>query len=277
MRTSLVFLALASVGLAVSGCRMPDDLSAWAPEEAAPARPREAASNRLAAGASSPRPPHRVLSFDTAKRHLRDEVYADHRTEAYCGCPYDARGEIDRAACGYVPRGHSRRTRRIEWEHQVPAARFGQGLPCWRGCPGGDRGRTCCAHGPDHGGDARFREMLGDMHNLVPAVGELNEDRSDRPYGEVRGEVRAYGSCDFEVEHGVPDGATEPPGAVRGDVARAWLYMADQYPDRLPLTADERRMFERWSEADPVDAWERERDARIARIQGNHNPFVAGR
>jgi deoxyribonuclease-1 len=34
-------------------------------------------------------------------------------------------------------------------------------------------------------------------------------------------------------------------------------------------------LFEAWDWEDPVDAWECERDRRIAALQGNHNPFVA--
>lgn len=35
--------------------------------------------------------------------------------------------------------------------------------------------------------------MEADLHNLTPAVGELNGDRSNLPYGIVKGEPREYG------------------------------------------------------------------------------------
>ena len=102
----------------------------------------------------------------------------------------------------------------------------------------------------------------------------LNAERSDRPYGEVEGEPREHGGCDFEIDRRHPHGAVEPPLGVRGDVARAWLYMADEYA--LALTDPERATMLAWHGSDPPDAWERERDARIASIQGNHNPWVIG-
>lgn len=33
----------------------------------------------------------------------------------------------------------------------------------------------------------------------MPAAGELNVDRSARLYGDILGEDRIYGRCDFEV------------------------------------------------------------------------------
>lgn len=99
--------------------------------------------------------------------------------------------------------------------------------------------------------------------DLVPVIGELNAERSDRPYGEVEGERREFGACDFEVDRSRRDGPVEPPDNVRGDLARIWLVMAAAYPDGLELTPDERELFERWSASDPVDEWERERARRI--------------
>jgi endonuclease I len=38
-----------------------------------------------------------------------------------------------------------------------------------------------------------------DLHNLMPALGELYGGRSNKPYGMVTGALRLYGSCDFEI------------------------------------------------------------------------------
>jgi deoxyribonuclease-1 len=113
--------------------------------------------------------------------------------------------------------------------------------------------------------------MEADLHNLLPAVGQLNGDRSNLPYGVVPGEPRAYGACNFEIDR-VTDVA-EPPDAIQGDVARIWMYMSQTYG----VSVDPERMevFVRWSEGDPVDDWERARDQRIKAAQGNSNPFLA--
>ncbi len=98
----------------------------------------------------------------------------------------------------------------------------------------------------------------------------MNGDRSNHPYGLVENEPRKYGACNFEV--GGSPKVAEPKEDVRGDVARAWLYMSDSYSIRL--SQEERAMFLQWHEADPPDEWERTRDERIEELQGNKNPFV---
>lgn len=154
----------------------------------------------------------------------------------------------------------------------MPAWFFGHARACWKTgaaeCVKGGKkfkGRECCAKA-----DPVFQHMEADLHNLAPSVGELNADRSNRPYGEVPGEPREYGSCDFEM--GTNPKRAEPPAAVQGDVARIWFYMAQTCA--VPLTATQRRMLTRWSADDPVDDWERLRDERVEAAQGNRNPWV---
>jgi len=156
----------------------------------------------------------------------------------------------------------------------MPAERFGRGLACWSGAScTGRRGRACCSASVASGGDPDFHAMEGDMHNLAPAIGELNADRSNRPYGEVPGEPRDYGACDFEVDRASGRmGKVELAPSVRGDAARAWLYMAEAYG--IGLEDEEQRLLLEWAESDPPDAWERERNALVEAAQGNRNPFI---
>lgn len=150
--------------------------------------------------------------FATAKRYLAERVFYDRRTDYYCGCAYSEDLEVDPSTCGYEPRRDNRRAWRIEVEHVVPAARFGQHRACWSGetCDG-QRGRACCSRPVERGGDEEFRAMVGDLRNLVPVVGELNADRSARPYGEVEGEPREFGACDFEVDRSSREGGRRAP------------------------------------------------------------------
>ena len=48
--------------------------------------------------------------------------------------------------------------------------------------------------------------------------------------------------------------------------------MSETY--NVPLTQKLRKMFKAWSNLDPVDQKELERNSKIFRIQGNSNPFV---
>jgi deoxyribonuclease-1 len=200
-----------------------------------------------------------------------------HRTDFYCGCDFAANkrrsgGMIDPKRCGYVPRKNRARGKVLEWEHVVPAYYFGRTRVCWSGhkrcvSSAGKRfkGRQCCARV-----DRTFKLIEADLHNLTPAVGELNGDRSNLPFGIVEGEPREYGACDFEI--GGKPRVTEPREQVRGDAARIWLYMSETYA--IKLTAAQRKMFSAWAQADPLDEWERLRDRRIRAAQGNSNPHV---
>lgn len=200
-------------------------------------------------------------SFSHSKRLLK-ALYNDHRVTFYCGCDYtyaDKRNMIDRDSCGYRPRNpktkkgkENRRARRIEWEHVMPAQNFGRHLPCWR-----EGGRKHCRRV-----SAKFREMEADMLNLVPAIGELNGDRSNYRYSPFEAQPEQYGECRFQVDFKARRAMVDPD--IRGDIARIYLYMSKKYA--IPLSKQERKMMEAWNEADPEDAWEMEKKARIATL-----------
>jgi len=215
-----------------------------------------------------PAPPH---SFESAKKAAMT-IYADNRTTFYCQCRFDERKNVDAASCGYVARKNAIRGARVEWEHIVPAHAFGYFRPCWKE-------RLCTRHGRAHAGrtccreiDPDFRRMEADLQNLVPAVGELNGDRSNFEFGEIPGEARIYGACDFEVD--LSGRLAEPAESLRGEIARTYLYMHEAYPGGLPLRADERKRFEAWSIQDPPTPFERTRNHRISALQGGGNWFV---
>jgi deoxyribonuclease-1 len=50
--------------------------------------------------------------------------------------------------------------------------------------------------------------------------------------------------------------------------------MHDQHGVVIPDA--EWNMFVDWDAADPISAWEIERDRRVAAVQGNSNPYVSG-
>lgn len=106
---------------------------------------------------------------------------------------------------------------------------------------------------------------------LMPVAGELNGDRGDLLYGEIPGEPRAYGACNFEVDFELD--LAEPPDAIQGDVARTWFYFRDRYGIRL--SSQQEKLLDVWSRRDPVNAWECTRAHRIADIQGWDNTYVS--
>ncbi|WP_433263570.1 endonuclease [Actinosynnema sp. CS-041913] len=71
---------------------------------------------------------------------------------------------------------------------------------------------------------------------------------------------------------GTGDADTSEPWEGRGAVARATLYFLVRYPGIV----DDRRVSElvAWHRKDPVTEYELHRNAAIAEIQGNRNPFI---
>jgi len=112
--------------------------------------------------------------------------------------------------------------------------------------------------------------MEADLHNLVPAIGEINGDRSNYSFSMLEGEPRTYGSCDFEVDFKTRK--AEPAPNIRGDIARIYFYMQDRY--KLKSSKKQMQLFEAWDKLDPVDDWERERNKRIETVTGTFNKFV---
>ncbi len=210
------------------------------------------------------------VSFSKAKKQLINMYQANpEATTFYCGCDIKwkgKKGSPDADSCGYKPRNAvtrsgnvNQRAKRIEWEHIMPTYWFGHQLQCWQ-----DGGRKACKK------NKRFKQMEGDMHNLQPAIGELNADRSNYRFSMLEGETRKYGQCDFEVDFKAKK--MEPPPGVRGNIARTYFYMSDRY--KLRLSKQQKRLFNAWDKTDPVDANELMRNRRIKAVQGNGNKFI---
>ena len=158
----------------------------------------------------------------------------------------------------YCGESFGRYDRRYNIEHVFPMSWVGKALRC------GDRDR-CRAT------SEQFNRIESDMHNLYPARKDLNRRRASMAYGILKGERWVEAKCDMEID--TRRRRVEPRPAVRGDIARAMLYMADRYPE-LRLYRKQRELLERWHRQDPVDRAERERNRKIARLQGNGNPWI---
>lgn len=221
-------------------------------------------------------------SFSRSKEELR-KIHRDHQVTFYCGCKYNYTNKdnmIDRDSCGYTPRNEytksgkkNERARRIEWEHVIPAENFGRQFSCWReGDPecvtskGKEyKGRKCCEKV-----SKEFRIMEADMHNLQPAIGELNADRSNFRFDFELPSSGQYGECKFEVDFKTDRAKVKEE--LRGVIARTYLYFNKQYG--MKISKQEMQKYESWNKVYPPDAWEIKRNQRIAKIQGNGNTFI---
>jgi uncharacterized protein len=135
-----------------------------------------------------------------------------------------------------------------------------------------------------HGfGDQQF-EAYTDIHHLRPADisvngsrGNLDFDNSDAPLTEA-------------PSNNIDSDSFEPRNEVKGDVARMMFYVDTRYQgfdtytpalelvDRLTTVGEPAlgrlcRLIE-WSNLDPVDLVERNRNDKIYEYQGNRNPYI---
>jgi len=221
-------------------------------------------------------------SFSKSKKQLR-KIYQGHQTTIYCECKYnykDKKNMIDRKSCGYKPRNErtkkgkvNQRARRIEWEHLIPAENFGRQFSCWRD---GDpkcvsskgkkyKGRKCCTKV-----NKKYRLMQADMHNLFPAVGELNADRSNFRFDFELAQPERYGECQFNVDF--KQRRAKVREGIRGVIARDYLYFNQRH--KMKLSKQEMKKYKAWNKQYPADKWEIERNKRIAKKQGNFNEFI---
>lgn len=147
--------------------------------------------------------------------------------------------------------------RRYNIEHVFPMAWVTKSLHC------GDR-RRC------RSSSKQFNRIESDMHNMYPARKDLNKRRGAMGYGIVKGERWIEPGCDLEIDTRVR--RVEPRPAVRGDIARAMLYMADRY--KLRLYRRQRELMLQWDRADPPDAREKQHNRRVKAVQGQGNPWI---
>lgn len=183
----------------------------------------------------------------------------------YCGCPLvfsKNRYTPDLRSCGYKARRNPRRAARIEAEHMMPAWQFGHFMQCWQ-----DGGRKKCEVESEE-----FKKAEGDLHNLYPAVGEVNGDRSNYRYTQGNGSPM-YGKCEMHINF--QDRSAEIPQRARGIAARAMLYMSETY--KVQLSKNQRKLYEVWDEIYPPDADECMWNSLIKKRQGTDNRFISSK
>lgn len=206
--------------------------------------------------------PRHPTSFSAAKRYAA-QIYRQHPFSFYCDCPIvwqEKKMIPELTKCGYKIRKNANRANRIEWEHVMPAWQFGHQLQCWK-----DGGRKDC------GKNAKFRKMESDLHNLYPAIGEVNGDRSNYRYQPWNGtEGQFYGQCTMKIDF--KNKQADPPESTRGAIARTYLYMSEQYG--ITLSPAQQKLMNGWNKMYPPTKWQCQRNLAIAKIQGNLNPFV---
>ncbi len=130
-----------------------------------------------------------------------------------------------------------------------------------------------CEHVVPQSWFAKAEPMRGDLHHLFACEPKCNSFRGNTPYFDFAGTEGVREAC------GRSDAGGFEPVAGKGPAARATLYFLLRYPGKIgdaagELSADRLEMLLSWHDEEPVSDYERHRNAAIAEIQGNRNPFV---
>ncbi|MEN2494610.1 MAG: Extracellular ribonuclease [Hyphomicrobiaceae bacterium hypho_1] len=125
--------------------------------------------------------------------------------------------------------------------------------------------------------------MKSDLHHVHPVDASVNRRRGNLDFGED-GKPEGEAPNTFIGKRNF-----EPRNEIKGDIARSLFYMDIRYegrsgnPDlqlvkkfvtRKSNNVGNLCMLLIWHKEDPVDTIERNRHDRVARIQGNRNPFI---
>jgi len=219
-----------------------------------------------------------IKSFTKSKNLLFKEIYnwktLDQFTY-YCWCKFTNLKKINSFQCWFKNNWkYESRSKKLEWEHIVPAENFWQSFKSWRdwnsACIDSKwkkfKGRNCARKV-----DENFRYMEADMYNLVPSIGSINAIRSNYQIAEIEWEATEFWKCDVEIK----DRKFEPSENIKWDIARIYLYMNSAYKGRWIISNKNKKLIEFWNKIDPIDKAECNRYKAIKKIQKNDNIILS--
>jgi len=187
---------------------------------------------------------HIALTYTGAKSIMYD--YIDIRPDGKVHCVYS--GSIGSINC----------------EHTIPQSFFGEALP-----------------------------MKSDIFHLYPTNSSVNSARGHLPFAEIPDDqtnkwystntssamttITTKPTSDIDsYSELITSKSFEPREDHKGDVARSAFYFYTMYPTQAGDISKLCNLATllAWNEADPVDAWELQRNSRTAEKQGNRNPYI---
>lgn len=184
--------------------------------------------------------------------------YPESYSDLYCGCELECCGggggniHFNSVGCFEPSDRASFFDNSVDLEHVFPKSRFGND-----------------------------NYLSTDMHNLFPAIGIINTDRNTKDFADYDSEDSTrirYGNCETFIQ----GDKIYPRFQVKGVIARAYLYMADQAKKRLGFKEDDvfpdpylKQIMSDWNLAFPPNAIECKREKLIYEIQGNHNWYIS--
>ena len=212
-----------------------------------------------------------IESFSKAKKILDTQVYQHHRETLYCGASFDANKKITPPS-GFSTTKYVKRSKKVEWEHVVPAENFGRTFSEWRNGHAScvtRKGKTFKGRKCAEKVNLEYRHMQADLFNLYPAIGAVNALRSNYNFTILPSTPSNFGSCSMKIKNR----KSEPPLKARGSIARTYLYMEQTY-QRYSMSSQQKKLMVAWDRMYPVNPWECERAKRITEIQQSNNTIV---
>lgn len=114
--------------------------------------------------------------------------------------------------------------------------------------------------------------MRSDIHHLFPTDNPANNSRGNFPFGIA---TQPYQNESINnPSHLGSNNLYEPRDVQKGKTARAMMYFVIRYSDYSNHFAPQENILRTWHNQFPPDAIEKKRNADIASVQKNRNPFV---
>lgn len=222
-----------------------------------------------------------MSSFSKSKKVLYSKIYPGSGKTIYTNCHwYKTHGNkkiIDLESCGLqnaFPKRQMKRAKRVEAEHVIPASWGYKNNGFWRSCaidknrPRGVSRRKYCQDV-----DPGFKKLHNDLIGLFPSVGQINADRSNKPYSSVKNGSKPHTFRGNGKEITITSRVAVPPKEMRGDIARIAFFYQKEYG--VTMNQRQKSDYLAWDKADPISSEEIARNNRIKKAQGWGNYFVS--
>ena len=203
-------------------------------------------------------------------KNLLKMIDLDYKVAPLTGCSYtyDITSCMDKTIVDTTACAVKEVNQTVKWMQVVPDSFFGRHMDCMNeevctnvftkkkfGSP------MCCRRVND-----KYKMMESDLFNLIPVLSEVSLKRGSRGFSDVEKPEFSIGSLMFDAT------SMEPRDAVKGDIARVYLYMDERYG--LDLSKHQKETFMRWHRLDNVDNHECAVAKIILKVQGGTNTLL---
>lgn len=212
--------------------------------------------------------------FVKAKSNMYKKVYANSGLTFYTNCEWSNK-KVDLESCGLqnsFPNKLMKRASRTEAEHIIPVSWMLKKNKIERSCVAESKAHKDSPRKYCQKNDKEFRNAHNDLVNLRPAVGQLNANRSNKPFSDTLSGKKLVTYNGNGKTFKVASRVAIPDESIRGDIARVAFYMSDTYG--VTYSKRQTQLFNEWNEEDVVSEEEVLLNNKIQKVQGKANHFV---